>query len=286
MPRLKIILIILGGISALSFASILIKLTNAPSTVIAAGRLLVAAILLQPIFWINFSKVRYELKATNVKLIVLSGIFLALHFVLWVESLRHTSITSSVVLVATDPIFVAILSPLFLKEKISSKLIFGIIVGVLGVGIIAYQGIGSNILTKGNLLALGGAICAGGYLIIGRKVRAKVSLISYIFIMYSTAAIILTIVVFITGNKFSGYSSTDYLFIILLGLGPQLVGHTSFNWALRYLTAPVVAMTILGEPIGTTILSWIILNQPPTLNEVIGGIMICIGIYFATISAG
>ncbi|MEO0084403.1 MAG: DMT family transporter, partial [candidate division WOR-3 bacterium] len=251
-----------------------------------AGRLLVAAILLQPIFWINFSKVRYELKAINVKLIVLSGIFLALHFVLWVESLRHTSITSSVVLVATDPIFVAILSPLFLKEKISSKLIFGIIVGVLGVGIIAYQGIGSNILTKGNLLALGGAICAGGYLIIGRKVRAKISLISYIFIMYSTAAIILTIAVFITRNKFTGYSLTDYLFIILLGLGPQLVGHTSFNWALRYLTAPVVAMTILGEPIGTAILSWIILNQPPTLNEVIGGIMICIGIYFATISAG
>jgi drug/metabolite transporter (DMT)-like permease len=104
--------------------------------------------------------------------------------------------------------------------------------------------------------------------------------------MYTTAAIILLFAVFITGNSLAGYNFQSYLFIVLLGLGPQLVGHTSFNWALRYLTAPVVAMAILGEPIGTTILSWLILKQPPTVTEIIGGVIICIGIYLATSRVG
>jgi len=102
--------------------------------------------------------------------------------------------------------------------------------------------------------------------------------------MYTTAAILLLLGVLLTGQRLTGYSFQTYLFIILLALGPQLIGHTSFNWALGYITAPVVAMTILGEPIGTTILSWAILAQPPTLREILGGIIICIGIYLAASS--
>jgi drug/metabolite transporter (DMT)-like permease len=284
MSHLKIALVIGAGLITLSFASILIKLTNAPSIVIAAGRLAVAAIILQPIFWSRFHKFRFEIKESKWGLIVLAGIFLAAHFTMWIESLSHTSVPSSVVLVATDPIFVAILSPLLLREKISLRIIIAIILGMIGTVIIASQGIGSFAITKGNLLALGGAACAGGYLLVGRKVRPKISLLSYIYIMYTTAAIILVSAVLITGNKFTGYTAQTYLFIALLGLGPQLIGHTSFNWALRYLTAPVVAMTILGEPIGTTILSWLILKQPPTIIEMIGGMIICIGIYLAAIT--
>lgn len=284
MSRFKIALFIGIGLITLSFASILIKLTNAPSIVIAAGRLTIASLILQPFFWARFKSLRFEIKNAQWGYIILSGGFLALHFTLWIESLSHTSVPSSVVLVATDPIFVAILSPLLLHEKVSLRIIIAIILGVLGTVIIASQGLGSLAMTKGNLLALGGAACAGGYLLIGRKVRPQVSLISYIYIMYTTAAVILLSAVFATGHKFSGYSFQTYLFIALLGLGPQLVGHTSFNWALRYLTAPVVAMAILGEPIGTTILSWLILKQPPTIKEILGGVIICIGIYLAASS--
>ncbi|MEO0075458.1 MAG: DMT family transporter [candidate division WOR-3 bacterium] len=281
MSRLKIILYLGIGLIMLSFASILIKLTSAPSLVIAAGRLTIAALILQPIFWARFAELKFELQNSTWRLIILAGSFLAIHFILWIESLNHTSIPSSVVLVATDPIFVAILSPIFLKEKASIKIIIAIILGLVGTLIIASQGISSLAITKGNLLALGGALCAGGYLMVGRKVRAQTSLLSYIYIMYTTAAVILVTLVFITGNKFTGYGSQDYLFIALLGIGPQLIGHSSFNWALRYLTAPVVAMAILGEPIGTSILSWLILKQPPTIIEIIGGIIICLGIYLA-----
>jgi drug/metabolite transporter (DMT)-like permease len=284
MSRLKIGLYIGVGLITLSFASILIKLTMAPSIVIAAGRLFIAAVILQPIFWSRFRTLKLEIKNSKWRLIILSGVFLAAHFTMWIESLSHTSVPSSVVLVATDPIFVAILSPLLLREKVSLRIIIAIILGMIGTAVVASQGFGSFTMTKGNLLALGGAVCAGGYLLIGRKVRPITSLLSYIYIMYTTAAIILVSAVFITGNKFGELSLQSYLFIALLGIGPQLIGHTSFNWALRYVTAPVVAMAILGEPIGTTILSWLILHQPPTLTEVIGGVIICIGIYLAATS--
>jgi drug/metabolite transporter (DMT)-like permease len=284
MSRVKIILILGLGLVALSFASILIKKTPAPSIVIAAGRLTIASLVLTPFFWSQFKKIRLEIRKIQFGLVILSGIFLAAHFAMWIESLSHTSVPSSVVLVAMDPIFVAILAPMLLREKITWQIGLAVILGAIGALIISSQGLGSAIITKGNLLALGGAACAGGYLLVGRRIRPKLGLLGYIYIMYTTAALILIIAVLLTGHRFFGYSFQAYLFIALLGLGPQLIGHTSFNWALRYLAAPVVAMTILGEPIGTTILSWAILAQPPTLREIIGGIIICIGIYLAASS--
>ncbi|MCX7784680.1 MAG: DMT family transporter [candidate division WOR-3 bacterium] len=286
MSRLKIALYISLGLITLSFASILIKLTNAPSIVIAAGRLTIAAIVLQPLFWLQFFRLRSEIQHSQWYLIILSGIFLSAHFIMWIESLNHTSIPSSVVLVATDPIFVAIFSPLLLRERVSLRIIIAIILGFIGTMIIASQGITSFTITKGNFLALGGAVCASGYLLIGRKVRPQVSLLAYIYIMYTTSAIILVLAVLITGNKFFGYTFQSYLFIALLGIGPQLIGHTSFNWALRYLTAPVVAMTILGEPLGTTVLAWLILKQLPTIKEIFGGVIIGISIYLAVTELG
>ena len=282
--RLKIISVLGLGLIALSFASILIKLTQAPTMVIAAGRLTIASLVLTPFFWSKFPRIRLELKRVKWGLIFLSGLFLAMHFTLWIESLSHTTVPSSVVLVAMNPIFVAILSPIILREKITFRIGLAVILGAIGAIIIAIQGLNSLIMTKGNLLALGGAVCAGGYMIVGRRIRPHISLISYIYIMYATAAILLMFGVLLTGQHLSGYSWQVYLFIILLALGPQLIGHTSFNWALGYITAPVVAMTILGEPIGTTILSWAILAQPPTFREIIGGIIICFGIYLAALS--
>jgi drug/metabolite transporter (DMT)-like permease len=281
MSRFKIFSVLGIGVITLSFASILIRLTPAPSLVIATIRMCTASLILTPFFWSHYKSIRLEVKNVKWGLIILAGIFLAVHFAMWIESLRHTSVPSSVVLVAMDPIFVAILSPLFLHEKISLKIGIAVLLGVIGASIIASQGLGSFAVTQGNLLALGGAACAGGYLIVGRKIRPQVSLIAYIYIMYTIAALILLVTTLITGHRFSGYLPKAYLFMILLGLGPQLVGHSSFNWALKYLTAPIVAMGILGEPVGTTILSWLILKQPPTGKEILGGVIICVGIYLA-----
>jgi drug/metabolite transporter (DMT)-like permease len=134
----------------------------------------------------------------------------------------------------------------------------------------------------GNILALLGAFLSAGYLIVGRSTRNSLSLISYTFIVYSVAAIVLIILVIITGQKFTGFSSRTYLYIIALAVIPQLIGHSSFNWALKYLSAAVVSIALLGEPIGTVILSFIFLKESPTILEIVGGVLILCGIIISS----
>jgi len=269
------------GITALSFAAVLIRLTEAPSLVIAAGRLAVASAVLAPFFWFRLPRMRLELGGRNRGLIVLAGVFLAAHFALWIESLNRTTVTSSVVLVAMDPIFVAILSPLVLRERISARVVAAVVLGFAGSTVIGLRSFGPGLSLGGNLLALGGAACAGGYLVVGRFVRQRTGLLAYVYVMYTAAAVLLAAAVIILGIPFTGYGPATYGLIVLLGLGPQLLGHTSFNWALRHLTAPAVAMVILLEPVGAALLAWLILHEPPAGLEVAGGVIICAGIYLA-----
>jgi len=224
---------------------------------------------------------RAEFKGIAVWPLLLSGVLLAAHFALWIESLNRTSVASSVVLVAMNPIFAAALSPLFLHERVSWRISLAVVLGIIGAALIAGPQLASSAVTSGNLLALGGAACAAGYLMAGRRTRPRLSLLSYIYVVYGVAALLLLAVMLVTGQSFLGHRWQAYLFIGLLGLGPQLLGHTSFNWALRYVPAPTVAMAVLGEPVGATILAWLILRQAPTWYEAIGGAVICAGIYLA-----
>lgn len=259
----------------------LIRLTAAPSLLIAAGRLTVASLVLAPFFWSRLPRFRQELRGRNWGLILLAGAFLAAHFALWIESLSRTSVTSSVVLVAMDPIFVAVLSPLILREKLSWRGWVAVGLGLAGSTVIGLPSFGEALSLGGNLLALGGAACAGGYLIVGRRVRQRTSLIAYVYVMYTAAALLLIPAVALAGIRVTAVPGMAWLFIVLLGLGPQLLGHTSFNWALRHLTAPAVAMVILLEPVGAALLSWLILHEPPTGLEIVGGAVISAGIYLA-----
>ena len=270
-----------AGVVVLSFASVLIKLTPAPSIVIAALRMAVATVVLTPFFWSRLPARRDELKGVPWWPLALSGVLLAAHFALWIESLNRTSVASSVVLVAMNPIFVAALSPLILREKVSWRIVLAVALGVIGAAVIAGPQLGSAGATVGNLLALGGAACAGGYLMAGRRVRQRLSLGSYIYVIYGVAAVLLVVVALAGGHRFTGYKPQAYLFILLMALGPQLIGHTSFNWALKYVSAPTVAMAVLGEPVGTTLLAWLILKTPPAGYEIAGGVIICAGIYLA-----
>ncbi len=212
----------------------------------------------------------------------LSGLLLSLHFALWIASLKYTSVASSVVLVTTHPIFVGMGGLLFLKERPGLTLIIGIALSVLGSGLIGY---GDMVLSgqalMGDGLALLGAIAASGYLLIGRKMRKEQDLFSYIFPVYSMAGLILILLSLIFQKPFFGYSSSTYFYLFLLALVPQLVGHTTFNWALKYLPASMVAVAILGEPIGSTILAYFILGEGLTIWKVIGGMSILSGILIA-----
>lgn len=268
------------GIIAISTASIFVKLCDAPALIIATYRMMLASLILMP--FACYKKPWRGWERNEMGWLLLSGFFLSLHFAFWIVSLKYTSVASSVVLVTTHPIFVAIGGWLFLKEKISLNLVLGIAFSVLGSGLISY---GDMSLSKealvGDGFALLGAMAASGYLLVGRKMRKERDLFSYIFPVYSTAGLILILLSLIFQKPFWGYSSATYLFLFLLALVPQLIGHTTFNWALKYLPASMVAITILGEPIGSTILAYFILGEGLMIWKVLGGISIFAGILIA-----
>ncbi len=274
------IILLLLGIIAVSTASIFIKLCDAPALIIATYRMVIASLILMP--WASYQKVWKGWGKKDVAWLIFSGTLLSLHFAFWIASLKYTSVASSVVLVTTHPIFVGIGSWLFLKERLGLNLILGIGFSVIGSGLIGY---GDMALSKealmGDGLALLGALAASGYFLVGRKMRKNQDLLAYIFPVYSTAGLVLIILSLFFRKPFFGYSSTTYLFFFLLALIPQLIGHTTFNWALKYLPASMVAITILGEPIGSTILAYFILGEGLTTWKILGGIPIFIGILIA-----
>lgn len=288
------------GILAASTASIFIRFAQeqAPSITIAALRLLFATILLAPVALLHR---REEIRHINHKkffMLLASGILLALHFASWISSLEYTSVASSVVLVTTSPLWVALISPFLLNESLKKQARIGLAIAlagsvVVGLGQSCYLANGmlvceqsSQILSGrplwGNFLALVGAWCAAGYLIIGRQLRSSVSLVSYAFMVYGIAALALLGLVAVSGQTISSYSPDLYVWCLLLAIFPQILGHTSFNWALKYISANFVSLALLGEPVASVILAVIFLKETPAILEIVGGITILAGIYFAS----
>ncbi|MCX6054675.1 MAG: DMT family transporter [Chloroflexi bacterium] len=293
--------IILGiGLFSVSTASLFIRLAQveAPSLVIAAGRLTIATVILSPFV---LKKAINEIKTIPKKsllLMIFAGIFLGLHFASWISSLGFTSVASSVVLGTTAPLWVALFAPFFLKEKITKYILVGLVISLTGSVIVAanvsceisdhvihcipFEALFQGNAFIGNSLALVGAFFAAGYLMVGRKVRDGFSIGTYTFIVYGIAALVLMIMVLFSGQKISGYSTNTYFWIFMLALIPQLVGHSILNYLLKYLSAAYVSIALLGEPVGTVILALIFLQESPTLLESVGGVLILIGIAYAT----
>ncbi len=262
--------------------------------VIAFYRLAIATLILVPLVWLRYRQELIKLKKSEIRLLILSGFFLSLHFAAWISSLEYTMVASSVVLVTTTPLWVALFSPLFLKEPVPKIALLGMLIAltggiIIGVGDLCELTIsriscapaGSLISSRqlfGDFLALIGALTAAAYIIIGRKVRLSLSLVSYIFVVYGSAAIFLMVFVFSTQTPIFGYPTETYFWLLLLAVFPQLIGHSSFNWALGYLSAEYVAISLLGEPVASTILAVIFLDEIPTTIKVLGGILILTGI--------
>jgi drug/metabolite transporter (DMT)-like permease len=278
MIRLYLVLPI--GILAVATASIFIKLCDAPALIISAYRVTIASLILSP--FAGYHRVWREWERKDLGWLILSGTLLSLHFVFWIASLKYTSVASSVVLVNSHPIFVGIGGWIFLKERPGLNLIFGICLSILGSGLISYGDMAvSQEALAGDGLALLGAVTVAGYFLVGRKMRKGRDLLSYIFPVYSTAGVVLIFICFAFQKPFFGYSSSTYLYLFLLALVPQLIGHTTFNWALRYLPASMVAITILGEPVGSTILAYFVLGERLNSWKVLGGFFIFSGIVVA-----
>jgi drug/metabolite transporter (DMT)-like permease len=287
-PRLQYL--VLGvGIMAISSGSILIRIAQgegAASLAIAFWRTMLSALIVFPFTALGK---RYEIRALpgpSWLLAMLSGLLLGIHFATWISSLALTSIISSTVLVATVPIWVAIASPIVLKESISRGVKQGIFLALIGTIIISLSALsessqGSNPLL-GNALALTGGITAAGYLLIGRRLRPHLSLLSYTTIVYGMAGLTLLLFNLVSGTVIFGYPPEVMALLLLIAIFPQLIGHSSLNWALSFLPAAYVAIVAISEPVGATILAMIIFREFPGPLVVLGSVIILAGIYLSS----
>jgi drug/metabolite transporter (DMT)-like permease len=284
------------GIAAVSTASVFTRFAQqagVPSLVIAAYRVTIASLVLAPFALIGHQQELRGLTRRQWLLAATSGVFLGIHFAGWITSLAYTSVVSSVVLVSASPLFVALFAAAVLGERLTRPILAGIALTLLGTVVV---GVGSacadgcpSLATFvqgrafiGDMLALLGAVAGAVYLSVGRVLRATVSLTSYIFVIYGTAALVLLLAVAAARLPLFGFQPQAYVWLLLLALVPQLIGHSSFNWALRYLPATYVAVTILGEPVGSTILAAFLLKEIPGPLELAGAALILAGIVIAS----
>lgn len=287
------------GILAISSGAILIRFAQneaVPSLVIALWRTGLSALILLPFTLASKRRELGQMDRRKWLLAALSGLLLGIHFSTWITSLGLTSITSSTVLVATAPLWVGLASPLLLNEPLTRGLKQGIALALLGVIVVS---LGESVIFDngrlamdfssspgsqpllGNILALIGGITAGGYLIIGRRLRPVLSLLSYTTIVYGMAALTILLFNLISGQNIWNYSLTAYLLFLAMAVFPQLVGHTSFNWALSFLPAAFVSVAAISEPVGATILAILIFQEIPGPVVLLGSLLILIGIFLA-----
>jgi len=268
------------AVVAVSWAAIFIRLAEAPPLVSAFYRMAFAVLFLSPFALSPFLAELKVIRRRELSLTILSGFLLGIHFALWFTSLFYTTISNSVVLVTTQPIFVAFLSLLLLKERIGAIQLLGIGSAIIGGALIAGGdlSLGREYLF-GDLLALGGAVAAGSYMLCGRIVRQRMNLLPYIFFVYLLATLVLGVLCVIYGESLYPYPKLTFLWFVLLALVPTIIGHTLYNWILKYLKAHLVATTILGEPLGASFLAFLIFAEVPPAWTYAGAALIFVGVF-------
>ena len=264
------------AVFSVSFASIFIRWSEAPPVVIAAYRMLFAALMLLPFAYYHREREFGGLDRKTTWILVAIGLVLAVHFATWITSLGMTSVASSTILVTSHPLLVGLVSILIFKES-GRWTALGVVIGFTGVVFISFmsQGDGS---WDGDLLALIGGVFAGVYIMCGRLMRKKVNLIAYAFVIYLSAAGFLFATALVLNQPIWPYPMQEFVLFLLLAGVSTILGHTVYNWSLRYVTAPFVSASLLGEPIFASILAAVLLAELPSPYLYLGGALILVGV--------
>lgn len=275
-------IMIVVGILGISLSSIFVKYSAAPSAVTAAFRLLWTVLFLTPVV-LGRAPVREELKGISGKLALLSicsGVFLAIHFVLWFESLTHTSVASSTTIVCTEVIWVSLGFCLFLKGKLSGKAILAIAVTLTGSVLIAYADSGTGAQLYGDILALLAAVAVAVYTLIGRVVRKRISTTVYTYIVYTACAAILVITCLVQGYRLFDYGISAVIVGFLLALFSTILGHSIFSWCLKYFSPSFVSASKLCEPVVAAVFAGFLFGEIPTVLQLLGSVLIIGGVLY------
>lgn len=277
------IIMIIVGVIGISMSSIFVKYSTAPSAVTAAYRLIWTILLMAPVTFGN-REIRMELlhlDRKNLWLSVLSGVFLAFHFTLWFESLRHTSVASSTTIVCTEVIWVSLGYALFLKGRMHFRAVLAIAVTLVGSVLIALADSSTGgAHLYGDLLSLLAAIAVAAYVLLGRIVRETVSTTVYTFVVYASCAAVLLCFCLIQGNPLFGYGISGIVVGLLLAVFSTILGHSIFSWCLKYFSPSFVSASKLCEPVVAAILAGFLFGESPAALQLAGGAMILAGVFY------
>ncbi|MDN4492845.1 DMT family transporter [Ureibacillus aquaedulcis] len=278
-PKIHPYIPILIGVISISLSAIFVKLAKADSGVIAFYRLLFSVLIMSPLFFYKYTHELKELTKRDWFFSSIAGIFLAFHFILWFESLNYTSVASSTVLVTLQPLFAFIGTYFFFKEKLSVKTILSGIIAIIGSFLISWGDFKvSGSALYGDLLALLACALITAYLLFGQDVRKRISLITYTMVVYSISTICLFLYVLLKGESFGPYSPMTWVWFLLLAIIPNLLGHTLFNWAVKWVSTNVISVAVLIEPIGAAILAYFVFAEKLMASQIIGGLIVIVGI--------
>jgi drug/metabolite transporter (DMT)-like permease len=272
------------AVVAVSTSAILIRYSSAPSLVKAFYRVLFATLLLIPITVSRHREAFGRLSGRDWLVASVGGVALALHFAVWFESLQWTSVAASVTIVQSQVLFVAIGAALFLSEHVTRRTLAGIVIALCGITVMSIGDAltGANVAGTaplyGNALALVGAVCAAGYVLVGRSLRQRISLIPYVIVVYSVCAVVLFGLTVASGTALFGYPPYEWLLFLGMAVGPGLFGHTVLNWALAHVESSVVSVSLLGEPIASALLALVLLGEVPSTITIVGGAIVLLGI--------
>lgn len=281
-------IMIVVGVIGISLSSIFVKYSAAPSAVTAAYRLLFSVLLLAPAA-LGRREMLLELRRLPRRIIglsALSGAFLAAHFALWFESLRHTSVASSTTIVCTEVIWVSLGFCLWLKGRLSRRAVAAIAVTLLGSAMIAFADAGSGAQLYGDVLALLAAIAVAAYTLLGRVVRERVSTTAYTFVVYASCAAVLLATCAVQGLPLGGYGPSAPVVGLLLAVFSTLLGHSIFSWCLRYYSPAFVSASKLCEPVVAALLAAALFREMPAPMQLAGGALILGGVlYYSRLEA-
>lgn len=272
------------AILAVSTSAILIRYSSAPTLVIALYRVLFTTVLLLPFAVHSYRDAFYRLSRRDWIAASAAGVALALHFALWFESLAWTSVAASVTIVQIQVLFVASGAALFLSERITRRASVGMMIALCGIAIMSFGGtiVGAPTVGAaplyGNILAIVAAVCMAGYVLTGRSLRQRIPLVPYVVIVYAVCVVVLLALTTAVNDTLFAYPPYEWFLFILMALGPGILGHTVLNWALAHVESSVVSVSLLAEPVCSTVLAVVLLSELPTRFTAIGGAMTLIGI--------
>jgi drug/metabolite transporter (DMT)-like permease len=275
------------AVLAVSTSAILVRWSSAPPTVAAFYRVLFTVGLLAPLAFSRYGEDLRSLGRRDALAAAVTGVALALHFAAWFQSIEWTSVTASVTLVQTQPLFVAVGAALYLDERLSLPKVAGLVLAVAGAAVMSVGEFLSGGLVgprplAGNALAVLGAVMMACYVLAGRSLRERVALVPYVTVVYAACAAVLCGIVVVQGDPLGGYESVEWGLFLAMAVGPGVFGHTVVNWALEHVESSVVSVSLLGEPVGSTVLALFLLTEVPGTWTVAGGAVVLAGIYLTS----